>query len=174
MLACESQNIRLLDEVLHIHRISNDLHKKIEKVPQLLQTRRKGTGGSSLAFVAPFRIERQPHQRTDRKEALQQLAIFATEVILFPRGKRDAPNGTARPDNPFCTEAICCLLGVSRNFIYRRKPHNGGNSNADEALVCVVDTAGARLRQHRRMGTRTGFPDVNDLLLTIVDVKYHT
>lgn len=65
-----------------------------------------------------------------------------------------------------CTEAICCLLGVSRKFLYGRKTSClpvESTEASDQDLCSIVDTAGARMRQHRRIGDRRGYPSIDDL-----------
>ena len=162
LLACEPDQIRLLEEVLKIHFIADGLHSQIENVQRLVKTRRKGIGGSNLVYVAPSRQDRESDHATDRQKALKQLSEFTTEVIPFLRGQKDAPSGTKRPQNKLCTEAICCLLGVSKNFLYRRKLFRT-ESGAEDQLLSTVDRAGVRLCQYRRCGLRTGYPDINEL-----------
>ena len=130
---------------------------------RLLHTRRKGVGGSDIAYVATSREQREPDRHTDRQNALKSLAKLCKEVLPFLRGEKSAPNCTVYPQIKLCTEAICCLLGVSRNFLYRRKPASHGNICQEEELSSIVDDAGARQRQYRRCGLRKGYPDVSGL-----------
>lgn len=164
-LIADGQNLSLLDEVLHIHRIAEKLHRRIGIMPSLVQTRLKGVGGSSLGLTAQTRAERDPNQCTDRPAALRELKLFATDVFPFLRGQQDAPSGTPRPKRKLCTEAICSLLGVSKNFLYGRTitgPRISGAEQGQE-VSGIVDTAGVRLLQHRRCGSRAGFAEIGDL-----------
>lgn len=58
---------------------------------------------------------------TDKGKALRNFANFVVEVLPFLYAKSDAPSGTRCSKRKLCTNAICCLLGVSRSLLYGRK-----------------------------------------------------
>lgn len=56
------------DEVLRIHEVAGSLHKIIGDISKLVETRRRGVGGSHLAFISQSRSERDPNSNTDRRK----------------------------------------------------------------------------------------------------------
>lgn len=94
---------------------------------------------------------------TGREKALRDFAKFFLEVLPFLYAQADSPRGTKRPARILFTTANCCLLGVSRNFLYNRKGMRNADSATIDDLTSLVDTAGLRLRQHRRNGDRRSY-----------------
>lgn len=93
------------------------------------------------------RTERDPLSTTDRRKAVRQLGDFIADVLPFLYGVSDSSNGVRRPKQKLCTTAICCLLGVSRNFLYKRKRALlGKRAGDDEFFASIVDTAVVRRR----------------------------
>lgn len=79
------------------------------------------------------------------------------EVLPFLYGRANSLSGTRCPKKKLGTKAICCVLGVSRQFIYSRKSKSDSPLAGDNELTSILDTAGLRLRQHRRTGERLGY-----------------
>lgn len=167
VLAGDGEKVELLDEVLEISRLADGLHRKVAGSNELVQARRKGVGGSSLSFVAPLRFEREFDRRSsERQRALRDLADFVTDVLPFLWGQRESSTGIKPPEKKLCTQVLCDLLGVSRNFLYKRKASASlqlSAAPAGEMFLSILDTAGVRMRQHRRIGLRTGYPDIEEL-----------
>lgn len=158
-IATDPLQFMLFEELILIQDYSERCHKSVEKAALYVQQRRKGIGSSTVAFSAPSREEREAnnseeHYGTEREKALREFAKFVVEVLPFLYGQVDSPRGTMRPKRKLCTQAICCLLGVSRNFLYNRKSMLSPGSLLDKELTSLVDTAGLRLRQHRRNSDR--------------------
>lgn len=160
----------LLDEFILIHEHANRCQAEAEKLSSLVPSRRRGVGTSTVAFTAPSREEREREAgglqecgETERERSLREFAKFVLEVLPFLYGQTDSPSGTKRPKKKLCTQAICCLLGVSRNFLYNRKSMASPENATEEELTSLIDTAGLRLRQHRRNGNRGNYPPVHSL-----------
>lgn len=166
-IVTDPDNIFIADEFIDIHNISKRLHNAVDNVTEYVQTRRRGVGGSHIAYVAASREQRNLEScsivGTDRQKALRHFADFVVEVLPFLYAKADAPSGTRCPKRKLCTSAICSLLGISRSFLYGRKSVRDPSKARDDELSSVVDTAGVRRRQHRRNRLRTGYPMLEDL-----------
>lgn len=166
-IVMDPENVVLVRELRDIHRISKKLHKAVDEVTRYIEIRKKGIGGSHVAFVAASREQREQDlgmfTGTERQKALRHLADFIIEVLPFLYAKADAPSGTRCPKRNICTGSICCLLGVSRSFLYARKSIRDPSRASDLELVSLVDTAGVRIRQHRRSGNRTGYSELQVL-----------
>lgn len=162
-IAIDPDVIFLFDALLQIHSVSERLHKPIKEASCRLQRRQKGVGGSDVGHNAPTREERETDPGTDRQIALLNFANFALEVLPFLYGQSGAPDGTPCPAEKLCTQAICSLLVVSRNFLYGRKRASLSTQVSEDELTSIVDMAGVRLRQHRRNGDREGFPAIAEL-----------
>ena len=94
---------------------------------------------------------------------LETFAGFVQEVLPFLYAQKDAPNGTKCPAQKRSTAAICCLLGVSRNFLYLRKSKSLSNVPTGEELHSIIDTAVIQTKQHRRRRDRTGYLSISEL-----------
>lgn len=166
-VATDPRQYMLLDELILIHDHANRCHAATENLPSYVQARRRGIGTSTVAFAAPSREEREVMtgelRGTDREKALRKFAKFVLEVLPFLYGQQDSPTGTAHPKRKLCTQATCCLLGVSRNFLYNRKTMPNPESATEDDLTSVIDVAGLRLRQHRRNGDGRGYPALQDM-----------
>lgn len=164
MLAADHEQFSIFDEALRIHELAQALHRRVGEVGQMVQTRGRGVGVSHIDYVGRSRRERDPLSTTDRCAALRQLGEFIADVLPFLYGMNDSRNGVRKPKNKLCTTAICGLLGVSRNLLYKRKRTSlGKRARDDELFASVLDTAGVRMRQHRRLGKRTGYPEIEEL-----------
>lgn len=166
-IAADPKHYKLFEELGLIHEQAERFHLDNEVAPSLHERRRRGIGTSTISFTAPSRAERESasgqHPGTERENSLRQFGNFVVEVLPSLYGQADSPNSNGFPQKKLCTQAICCLLGVSRNFLYGRKTtSSSGNPSADE-LSCLVDTAGVRLRQLRRLGIRGNYPSVQIL-----------
>lgn len=85
------------------------------------------------------------------------------EVIPFLCGQSEAPDETPGPSKNLCTQAICSILGVSRNFLYGIKRRLASKEVTENELTSIADTAGVRLRQHHRTGDRGSFPKIDEM-----------
>ena len=154
-ISMDPLQIKLLDELVLIHNHANRCHAALEQLDTQIETRCRGVGTSTIAFVSHSRSEREASSGrghgTARQKALREFARFVLEVLPFLYGKSESPKGTARPKQKLCTQAICSLLGVSRNFLYNRMTMSL-NTATEEDLTSVIDAAGVRQRQHRRNG----------------------
>lgn len=161
-IATDPLQFMLFDELIMMQEHAERFHASTEKVSRYVHQRRKGIGTSTVAFSAPSRAERELNSDgehgTERQKALLEFGKFVIEVLPFLYGQADSPRGTMRPKRKLCTKAICCLLGVSRNFLYKRKIQPSLDSSIEEELTSLVDTAGLRLRQLRRNGDRGNYP----------------
>lgn len=162
-IAIEPGKLLLFHELKLIHEVAEKMHASIRKVKLLVERRRRGVGGSSVGLSAPTRLERESDPGTLLQRAHRKFADMVIKVLPFLYGKEDAPSGTRCPHEKLCTHAICCLLGVSRKFVYGRKKAAPGTAVPDHELTSVIDTAGIRMRQHRRQGDRHGYPEIEDL-----------
>lgn len=150
MVAGDPTLLGLLEQVIGIRQIAEGYHEEIENVSRHVQLRRKEIDGINVNYSAPSRFEREGgSQLTDRGRAVQRLANCSVEELPFLYAQKGAPNGTAHPVRNFCSEAICCILGVSRNFLYRRNIAFSRIVSSDQDLTSVVDTACVRQRQYR-------------------------
>lgn len=166
MIAVDSDEFLLFDELLRIHKVAEELHKRVEDCMELVATRRFGVGGSSLVHSGPSRSEREIEagvSGTDLQRALRSLAAFVIDVLPFLYGLQDSPRGTRKPKRMLCTEAICFLLGVSKNFLYGKKRVQVLKIASETELKSIVDSSGVRLRQLRRRGDRGKFPPISEL-----------
>ena len=168
-LASDSAHCMLLDELIQIHEHANRCHNDAENMTDDLhhiRKRRRGIGRSHLAFVAPGRKQRELGEGklcAVERNPLQTLSNFIGEVLPFLYGQADSPTGTVRPSKKLCTHAICCILGVSRNFLYNRRKMLAGSASKEDDLHSIIDTAGLRLRQHRRNADRRNYPSLHNL-----------
>lgn len=120
-IAMDPEKSFLFDELHFIHRIAEKFHHKILGLDDLIETRRRGIGGSYIVFRAPSRQERETDPYTsvsDRQRQLRSFGTFVIKSLPFLYGKEDAPSGVKCVKQKLCTESIRCLLGVSRNFLY--------------------------------------------------------
>lgn len=156
----------LLEEVCKTHCIAERIHEKIEYTSLMAESRCPGVGGNNILFVASKRCDRAVDISTDRRKSIHQLECFAIKVVPF----LPAPSGTPGPLKTFCTESICCLLGVSRKFLYGCK-RNASTASSDSDLTSIVDSPGDRMRQHRRVGWRLGYPELDELQISSVVVR---
>lgn len=124
-IATDSVQCMVFDELLLMHEYAEVCHAAADNIPVMIGRRRRGIGTSTIGFVAPSREEREASDTashgTARENALRKFGKFVIEVLPFLYGQVDSPRGTTRPKKKLCTQAICCLLGVSRNFLYNRK-----------------------------------------------------
>lgn len=151
MLAADGIQFLVFDEVIRIHEIADSLHKKFDECAKVLQTRRCGVGFGGIAHEREADLGADLGQQiTARKQTLREHADFVVEVFPFVYGLIDSPLGTPKPPRKLCTEAICCLLGVSKIFLYGRKRTTRQCSATDEELTSIVDNSGVRMRQLRR------------------------
>lgn len=166
LLACDQEQFMVFDEAMRIHEVAQSLHRRIGDISKFVEARRRGVGLSNMAFVPLVRSERQFDLSTDRQKAVRQLGKFVADVLPFLYGVSDSRSGVRRPKKKLCAQSICCLLGVSRNFLYKRTslrtPAHTQPSD-EELYTSILDTAGVRMRQYRRLGLRTGFPEVDKL-----------
>lgn len=120
-IATDPLQYMVLDEMILIHDYANGCHATQEKLNSYVHRRRHGIGTSTVAFTATSREQREslPGDTcgTEREIALRDFAKFVMEVLPFLYGQADSPTGTTRPMMKLCTQSICCLLGVSRNFL---------------------------------------------------------
>lgn len=168
MLATDPGNFMAFDEIVLIHDFAEQCHRESEELnSSVCEARRPGIGTSTVAFVAPSRAEREAlsgeRSGTSRLETLRKFAKFVSEVLPFLYGQSDSPRGTKCVKRKICTQAICCILGVSRNFLYNRKSAPNPENASEDDLTSLIDTAGLRLRQHRRMGFRGKYPSLQAL-----------
>lgn len=166
-IAMDPQQMLLLDEIIFIHNYANRCHAANEKIACSVERRRRGIGTSTVAFVSSSREQREGSsgetRGTGRQKGLREFANFVFEVLPFLYSQVDSPTGTARPKTKLCTQAICCLLGVSRNFLYNRTSVQNLQNASEDELTSLIDSAGVRLRQRRRNGERHGYPSLPNL-----------
>lgn len=166
-IAIDPDKILLFEELRLIHEVAEQMHESINNESDLLERRERGIGCSTVGYVAPTRVRREnvleSQSSTNSKTALQNFANFVLKVLPFLSGKEDAPSGTKCPSERLCTQAICCLLSVSRKFLYGRKKGLPSTEPSEQELSSIVDAAGTRLRQHRRVGNRRGYPSILEL-----------
>lgn len=166
-IATDPMKYPLFGELIQIHEYAEKCHSEAERLGLYVGGRRKGTGTSNVAFVTASRAERESQcggrSGTNREIALREFAKFVVEVLPFLYGSADAPSGTSRPARKICTNAICCLLGVSKTSLYHRKYILNPDTASEDELTSLIDIAGLRLRQHRRNGIRANYPPLNSL-----------
>ena len=149
-IVCEHSVV--FNEVLKIYRGAEALHGQLEGINELIRTRKRGTGGSSLVYTSESRAQRTKEHGTDRQKLQKRLESYDMPVLPYLRGEIAAPNGTQAPEKPFCMHAITQILGVHRNTLY--KPVGGQQ--------CVIDNAGVRQRKFRRISSR-GLKAISEL-----------
>lgn len=120
-IATDPMQLMVLSELIDIHKYAERCQRAVEDPVAVIEGRRPGIGTSKIGHVAPSRGEREAGSAvfhgTERQKALREFAKFVLEVLPFLYGDADSPSGI-RPKKKLCTNAICCILGVSRNFLY--------------------------------------------------------
>lgn len=79
-IAIDPEKLFLLEELRLIHQIAGRIHANIHNISSLVETRRKGIGGSYVGFVAPCREQREIYTNetaTGQQSALTKFADFA-------------------------------------------------------------------------------------------------
>lgn len=180
-VATDPKRAHLLETLIRIRKVAVYYSMEL-KFKEYLPKRREGIGRSAVGFVSQGRLDRERDRMVQHRNLLKDLAEFVLDVLPFLYGLRDAPDGENCPSRKFCTKCICGILGISRNFLYHRRKWAPTDRVDDEYLRCLVDAAGIRLQQFRRIGDRRGFPDLKDLpshecgceepCLAQLDVKY--
>lgn len=164
-IATDTLQYLVFDEQILIHEYAESCHAAAENLSSFIERRRRGIETSNVRFVAPSRERRESvsgQQGTERQKALREFGKFLVEFLPFLYAQVDSPRGTARPKKKLFTQAICCLLGVSRNVLYNRKLPNPQNATEEE-LTSLIDTASIRLRQLRRKRIRGTYPSLQSL-----------
>lgn len=167
-VACDPQQYMVFTELVMVHEHAEGCHAATEMASSLTERRGHGIGTSTVAFVAPSRAEREAasgeqQHVTERRRTLREFGAFVMEVMPFLYGQIASPRSSARLNNKLCTQAICCLLGVSRNFLYNRTSMLNPENATEDELTSLIDTAGVRLRQLRRKGDRRNYPSLQSL-----------
>lgn len=86
-IAISPEKFLLFHELRLIHDVSEQMHSRINNSCELVETRRRGVGGSYVGFVAPSRIERDSDVTTDRQRRLRSFANFVIKVLPFLYGQ---------------------------------------------------------------------------------------
>ena len=153
LTAALPEHFATFNAIFKIYRLAESFHEQLEKVDGLLPSRKRGIGGSSVIHHSLPRGARTADSGTERQKCLKNLKGFIERVLPFLRAESPAPDGTSPPIMPLCIKAICNLLGVQRSTLYRQ----GGGE------LCIVDKAGVRQRKFRRIGSRRGFSEIQQL-----------
>lgn len=75
-LLADRDELFVFDKVMRIHEIAKAYHERIVDVSDLIQSQRKGVGGSHIGFVPPTRADREPNcVEWSAKCVLKQFAI---------------------------------------------------------------------------------------------------
>lgn len=96
-LVADCDEFLVFDEVFQIHEIAKSYHEQIGDVTDLVETRRRGIGGSSVVFVSSSRSVRETNRCTDRQRAVEKLAEFISSVLPFLYGVSSSPTGVRKP-----------------------------------------------------------------------------
>lgn len=172
-IATNPLEYNVFNELVYLHQYAEICHKDMENEnnSEFVELNHHGQGTSTVAYRSLSREEREGSCRdeyhahgTRRQESLRDFARFVMEILPFLYAKDSSACGSVHLRKKLCTHSICCLLGISRNFLYNRKIFKSPDSATDDQLENLIDSADIRLRQLRRTGKRGKFPPLRKLL----------
>lgn len=168
--ALNASSVEVVDMLAKICKTAKEVQDAVGVVGELVESRRRGAGGSNMAFHAPSRIAGEKEDGrvgTDRQKAMRRFDKYVETIMPFLYASPGVELSGVRLRRKLCTQAIHFFLGVSRKILFRRSkriaPGAESSDPSKEVLASIIDLAGVRRRQHRRNGDRRGFPSIKDM-----------